>query len=413
MLEAVRAKTIITLAGEAPARTAAALDAPLLALDNAVLVIYRNRVLAVERYADFIRRSVTNVFLRDLGEVCITPGFVNAHCHLELSHLYGKTVSGKGFSAWVRSLVPLAEESVAKEALRAVIHAALRQLSDSGVAHTGDVGNRNPALVAACAFAENSPSYPLTHFLEAFGFGPPNPEAAFLLPQGLAAEGYAPSRTADMPPERYGNCAVSGHALYSTGPEALRAAHQQCRSRKSPFTLHLAESEDEDLCLRQGRGDLHALLSERVLPPGWRAPGLSPVRRAAELGLLDDGTLAVHCVHVDEGDMDMLARQSVSVCLCPRSNVFIGTGKAPAARMASKDILLCLGTDGLSSNHSLDMQEEMAAACDEYGLSPRAVLRMATLNGAAALGCGALGSLGPGKTAAFAVLSPAFARMAL
>lgn len=397
-IHAFRARTIVTFAGEAPARTRAELEAPCAALDDGVLVVDDRRILAVESFAAFKRGPYALCPLTDLGEVRLAPPLINAHCHLELSHLAGATRGGDGFTSWLQSLIPLAARLVEPEVLLAGIRRALDESGRSGVVHVADVGSRNPALVAQAAGQDHG----VTHLLEVFGYGPP--ASADELPQSLAAQGYCPKVALDLPPERHPWCAVAGHALYSTSPEGLRAAFAWCRERRRPFSMHLAESQEEDDCLRHGAGALYALLRQRILPSGWVCPGASPAAYAERLGLLAPHTLAVHCVRCSSTDVAILSRNRASVCLCPRSNCFIGVGSAPAEQMAEQGVLLCLGTDSLASNETLDMQSEMHTARTLWGFSDRAVLRMATLNAAYALRLDHLGALVPGKAPSFRIV---------
>jgi len=411
-LHAYRAQRIISLAGEKQARGCDALDAPVRALENAVLLARGGRVEAVETYAEYRRRAHHDSALTDLGDVCIAPGLVNAHCHLELSHLAGKTVNGRGFAVWVRSLLTALQEPLPSgrtpendpDFLQALYVRTLSDALDAGTAHQGDVGSRYASLLwqaAHRAAQERNMPYPLTHFLEILGFEPPDTTGT--LPAAIAAQGYAPLCAAALPKDALSHCAVAGHALYSTAPEGLRAALAWCEEKDRPFNLHLAESEEEQECLRQGRGALFDLLAPILLPPDWSAPGLGAVEYAERLGLLTPRTLAVHCVQCSEADIACLARNRTAVCLCPRSNAYIGVGKAPAHAMAGAGILLCLGTDGLSSNQDLDMRKELAALHEEHGFSLRAALRIATVNGAAVLGLPLLGTLEPGKAACFSL----------
>ena len=433
MRNAFRAKTIITLAGEGPAYSLKELEAPLHVLDDGVVVVENGIIIEVEPYAAFKRRRAAQFSLTDLGDVTLAPGLINAHCHLELSHLSGKTVAGKGFVPWLQSLVPLASAPVAPEVLQSALFLAVEQLRQSGTAHVGDVGSRNPALVAEAMRSENameitqkirnSTEYCLsgpaqigvTHFLEAFGFGPPALDAAqsdgtnstAVLPPELAANGYCPQAASSLPVDRYPHCAVAGHALYSTSPEAMRAAYSWCCEHNRPFSMHLAEHEEEIDCLCHGKGSLYDMLRSRILPSGWTAPGIGPVAYAHRLGLLGPRTLAVHCVHCAPADIALLAQSKTSVCLCPRSNAFITVGTAPATAMAKSGILLCLGTDSLASNDDVDLRNDMLTAQELWEFSPRATLRMATVNGAHALGLAHLGTLEPGKAAVFSCIPSA------
>jgi cytosine/adenosine deaminase-related metal-dependent hydrolase len=409
---AYRAKRIITLEREKPARGRDSLDAPVQALENAVLLTRDGRIEAVETYAAYRRRAHHDIALTDLGGVCIAPGLINAHCHLELSHLAGKTTNGCGFAVWVRSLLTALQEPLPggsgsvdeADFLQALYWRTLSSALNAGTAHLGDIGSRYVPLLRQAAYRtaqERNMPYPLTHFLEVLGFEPL--DVAGALPKAIAAEGYAPLCAVELPEDAFPYCAVAGHALYSTAPEGLRAALAWCEGQYRPFSLHLAESIEEEECLRQGKGALYDLLAAVFLPPAWAAPGLGAVEYAEQLGLLTPRTMAVHCVQCSDADIERLARGRTAVCLCPRSNTYIGVGKAPAAAMADAGIVLCLGTDGLSSNHDLDMHLELAALYEEHGFAPQAALRIATVNGAAVLGLPLLGTLEPGKAACFSL----------
>jgi cytosine/adenosine deaminase-related metal-dependent hydrolase len=441
-LTAYRAAHIITLAGEGAASSLAQLEKAPRIMNDAVILEKDGRILDVEDYALFRRRPATAFALHDLGPLCLAPALINAHCHLELSHLAGKTLRGRGFAPWLASLLPLVRAMPDRAESAAHISGALRVLRNCGIGHCADVGSRLPGLVSELASGEwsgagegeadpvsedpqrvktdpertairtgSNPFYPLTHFLELIGFSAPpaTAEAAKNVPMGIRSGDWHVPASASLPLPARAHCALSGHALYSTAPDALRAAHSWCRKNARVFSLHLAESLEEDECLRTGSGALRDLLA-KFLPDPFPASGLSPVEYANRLGILDARTLAAHCVHLSDADLGILARSGSSVCLCPRSNAYINVGTARAREGATRGLLLCLGTDGLSSNTDLDMQKEMAAAMEIYGLSARAVLRMATLNGAAALGLTGLGSLERGRAAAFAVLGKDFAR---
>lgn len=101
---AIRAKSVLTLAGESPAR-GVQLFAALKKIDNAVLLVRDGLVEDVRPWAQ--ARLPVGARVRDVGPVCLAPGCVNAHVHLELSHLAGRTLWGKGFTPWLESLIPL------------------------------------------------------------------------------------------------------------------------------------------------------------------------------------------------------------------------------------------------------------------------------------------------------------------
>ncbi|MDZ4316535.1 MAG: TRZ/ATZ family hydrolase [Azonexus sp.] len=140
----------------------------------------------------------------------------------------------------------------------------------------------------------------------------------------------------------------------------------------------------------------------------------SPIERLKQLGLLGPGFTGVHGVHLTEDELELIADTGCSIAHCPTSNLKLASGFAPVARMQQLGINVGLGTDGAASNNRLDLFGEMRLAAliakgstgDAAVLPAREVLRMATLNGAIALGLGdEIGSITPGKAADFCAVS--------
>ncbi|PKO85095.1 MAG: N-ethylammeline chlorohydrolase [Betaproteobacteria bacterium HGW-Betaproteobacteria-12] len=136
--------------------------------------------------------------------------------------------------------------------------------------------------------------------------------------------------------------------------------------------------------------------------------GHSPLARLHRLGLLGPGFIGVHGVHLTDADIELLATTGSHIAHCPTSNLKLASGIAPVAQLHRRGVNIGLGTDGAASNNRLDLFGEMRLAAllakgtsgDASALPARAVLRMATLNGAIALGLGNdIGSITPGKAA--------------
>jgi cytosine/adenosine deaminase-related metal-dependent hydrolase len=468
-LRILRARTILAdpAAGGVTAR-----------IDNGAVAVAGDRIVAVGAWPDIERRhSGRSVPVRDLGPVALAPGLVNAHTHLELCRLRGRTALGQGFETWVKSLIgqlpagpdqgpapqgalpdprpgsspeaspKASHDAVPESSEDALLAAVLEELRATGTACVADVSTRSPAFVSA-GLERAGLEYVL--FFEWFGhrFDRPGRRKPGSRPGAEAGRGTDrsdPAATSDplrpaQPADRAGpaspldladpshheaaglpwpasvaslpegvrarRLAAGGHALYSTAPAMLQAAKAWDRARARPFTIHLAEHQGEVEFLRSGTGAFADLLKQRVVPRNWRAPGLSPVAYAQALGILDASTLAVHCVHLGEGDIELLARSKATVCLCPRSNQAIGVGRAPWARLAAAGVPLCLGTDSLASNADLDLWNEARYLYDHWpGLGLADVLAMMTAVPARVLGlAGDLGSLAPGRLARFAVV---------
>jgi cytosine/adenosine deaminase-related metal-dependent hydrolase len=386
----LRARHLLTLAGEGPA-VGEQLFAPLKKLDNAALVVRDGLVAEVLQNGG--AGLPAGAQARDMGDVCIAPACVNAHTHLQLSHLEGRTVWRKGFARWLASLIPLLAEPVS----RAAIDDACQSMAGVGTGLVGDIAGSLPDGFALVRQACRETGLNARLFCEWFGFATPFPDEHNPWPPQCGKD------IADNL-ELKTCCAPAGHALYSTAPEILRIAHRYCRKTNSIFTFHLAESSEETRLLTNGDGPLRDLYEGIVLPENWRAPGLRPLAYAEELQLLGPGTLAVHGVQLNPQEIRRLAASGAALCLCPRSNYNLGLGDPPVNALLESGALLCLGTDGLTSNTDLDVRKEAVSLREEMDVPPEALVRLLTVNGAAALGIEGAGQLAPGCPAAFCVL---------
>lgn len=311
----------------------------------------------------------------DHGPGVIMPGLVNAHTHLSLSALSGKIETGKGFLTWVRKLVE-ARRNLPPDAATAAMEGAVNRLRETGVALVGEFGPHIPVAPALAAAGISG-----TIWLEFLG----NEQDLPPLP----------------PPVGEVDFSYAGHAPHTASPSLLRHIKETDRQLGRPFALHLAESKDEMEFLATGKGEWADFLQEMGRDfSAWGCWGRRPVELAAQLGLLDGDTLAVHCLLVTPEEVQLLARSGSHLCLCPRSNwnlhrrlpeipAFLKAGLAPA-----------LGTDSLASTESLSVFDEMRFVAGRYPmLSPDTILAMATVNSAGALGRPDLGTISPGQTA--------------
>jgi len=183
--------------------------------------------------------------------------------------------------------------------------------------------------------------------------------------------------------------AVEAHSAYTCSPALLKQCHELAARHDVPLVIHLSENEAE---VKE--------ISERY--------GSRPVVHLENLGLLGRRLIADHCVALDDVDMELLARRQVQVIHNPESNMKLASGIAPVPRLLEMGINVALGTDGCASNNDLDLFGEMdtcaklhkVATMEPTALPARTALKMATRNGATALGYGGkTGSLTPGKWA--------------
>ncbi len=369
-------------------------------LENGGVVTFGGKIVAVDRAA--VLRSHYHGTVTDHGEAVICPALVNAHCHLELSPLdYGlkPTVNSPGsFVRWVNRLIALRQE-IREDQWSSAIEDAVFQLIDNGVGVLGDVGNTERVPL----FVERTES--LWPFLGIFFqeiIAPSEKNSTQLPPQFY--DSYPEPQRLSVNAAPAFTRALSAHAPYTVAPSHIIALNRWNLDRGLPFSIHLAESRDETEFLENGSGPLRELMEEKGhWPPDWSIPGKSPVKYLEMLGCLHSHSLCVHCVHVNSEDIELIALRNANVCLCPRSNRFIGVGKAPVAAMHRAGINLALGTDSLASNRRLSIFSEMAElARIAPEMPPDAILNAATIGGARALGVESqTGSLEPGKNALF------------
>ncbi len=363
------------------------------------VAIEHGRVAHVGRRKDVIKAAGPGAEIRDLGDAIILPGLVNAHTHVELSWMTEDPPQGGSYLDWVRELVARREREDEARA-RAAAEKAVAAMVARGTVAIGDVSNRD---WAAAVLARSPLRGAAFHEIYAFRAGDAEAvleEAASRLESMQADPDVAAAR---------GRLEVvlTPHAAHTTSASLLRALAGRAAAAGQPLTLHVAESEAESVLLHDGSGPFADFLRERgAWDESWHAPGASPVEYLDRLGVLSPRTLAVHCVHLGQQDVSKLQARQVTVVTCPRSNYYLDVGKTPVPKLLASGIPVALGTDSLASVADLDMFAEMAALRHEHpGLAPAAVVRMATLNGARALGLGKdLGSVEPGRLAALSVV---------
>jgi 5-methylthioadenosine/S-adenosylhomocysteine deaminase len=183
--------------------------------------------------------------------------------------------------------------------------------------------------------------------------------------------------------------AFAPHAPYSVGDELLKHVRLLADELDLPVHMHVHETAGE--------------VAEAVA-----ATGVRPLERLAALGLVNPNLIAVHATTLMQSEIEQLATAGASVVHCPRSNSKLASGLCPVAALLDAGVNVALGTDGAASNNRLDVLAEMQTAAllaklganDAAALPAAAAVRLATLNGARALGLGAeIGSLAPGKAA--------------
>jgi 5-methylthioadenosine/S-adenosylhomocysteine deaminase len=182
---------------------------------------------------------------------------------------------------------------------------------------------------------------------------------------------------------------IAPHALYTCGPDTLKRAMGLAEAYDIPIHIHLSETRWEV-------GEIQSRYGKR------------PVHYLDAIGFLGERVLAAHCVWLDDGEIDLLARHKVNVSHCVESNMKLASGIAPVTKMLKAGIRVTFGTDGAASNNDLNILSEMSTAAklhkavsnDPTALDAKTAMLMATRWGAEALGLGRIaGSIEKGKSA--------------
>jgi aminodeoxyfutalosine deaminase len=327
----------------------------------------------------------------DLGSVVLMPGLVNAHTHLELSHLRQQIPPSDQFVAWVRNVMasrrsrpdPAAPEVLA--GVRAGIDESLR----SGTALVGDISN---TLVPYGALVESRLSALL--FYELIKFNAPDP-------QGLVAD--ACGRIEALTGCGRVRTSLAAHAPYSVAPSVFRAIRAAMDNRPDlPCSVHLAESREETEFIATGRGEWRTFLEQvGSWDPAWTPPRVSPVQTLDDQGFLTSRSIVVHGVQMTSADLARVAARGATLVTCPRSNAYTGAGTPPIGAFYAAGASVAVGTDSLASTPDLNVFAELAAMRALAPEVPAAMmLDSATRQGARALGfAGDLGTLEAGKRA--------------
>jgi cytosine/adenosine deaminase-related metal-dependent hydrolase len=298
----------------------------------------------------------------------------------------GRVAGGAGLPSWIGRFVATRPGTRAGEAEEAMA-VAVQELRAAGVAAVGDVSN---TLASLEPLADAGICGTVYH--EVLGFT--RERFARFREAARAERGVRPA------PRGLRVC-ESPHGVYSTNREGLRAL-----LAAGPCSIHLAEDPAEREFCRAGKGPFGHLLSALGAAEidALRVSGRSPVAWAVEDGGLGPGRLAVHCVDLDERDVELLAACGATAVLCPRSNQYISGLLPPLPRLLQAGVPLAVGTDSLASAPSLSPLAELALLRRAFPEVPAARLLPLAWNGAA-VGAPHVGRLAPGVGPAPGVLA--------
>ena len=345
--------------------------------DHAV-VVRDGRIEAVLPAAEAVRRHPDAETVHLPGHLLI-PGLVNLHTHAAMSLLRG-TADDLPLARWLNERIwPLEAGMVSDAFVHDGTVLACREMLRGGVTTFNDM-YFFPEATARAALSMGMRAHVgiiVVDFPSAYGSGP-----ADYLAKGLRLRDA-------MRHEPTIGFTLAPHAPYTVSDDGLREVSKLSAELQLPVHVHVHETAQE-VAEHEARH------------------GLRPLARLERFGLLGPDLIAVHAVHLSDAELRLLAAHGASVAHCPHSNLKLGSGIAPVARLLEAGVNVGIGTDGSASNNRLDLLLETRTASllakgasgDAAAFGAHRALHAATLGGARALGIGEeIGSITPGKWA--------------
>jgi cytosine/adenosine deaminase-related metal-dependent hydrolase len=334
--------------------------------DGAVLIDGDGLISAVGPHADVQEpRHGPSLHFPDAE---LLPGLVNCHTHLELTHLGGGTRHAEPeFLSWIRRVRSLKDATSAEQFYEAAL-AGVRDCWARGVTCVAETGTSGAVARALHDLGGRGIVYQ-----EVFGPNPLQCDASMLELEAAVRE----LRRWESAAVRVG---VSPHAPYTVSAPLYEAVAAFARRERLPVAVHIAESWEETTLVQDGAGPFAEALRERGI--AVEARRCSPVAYLVKLGAIGRGTLCIHCVHVDETDVELLRAVKAAVAHCPRSNLAHSNGRCPMHLFRAARVPVGIGTDSVVSVGDLDPWADAEGA----GLRGEAALRALTIEGARALG---------------------------
>ena len=316
----------------------------------------------------------------------LSPGFINAHCHLELSHLKGIIPELTGLVDFILKVIT--DRHIAEEAIFAGIEKAEEQMLINGIVGVGDICNN------LLTIPQKSKRRMIYHnFIELTGFSP-----AVMLERFDRSAAFLKNYIKSLPAQR---STLSPHAPYSASYGLFQLINQHTKGQL--ITMHNQETAEENILFINGTGDFVRLYKEMKIDISFFKPsGKSSLQTVLPYFDADQSIILVHNVHTSGEDIAFVMFQGlpVSWCLCPNANLYITNQLPDIDQLISNHCNIVLGTDSLASNYQLSILEEIKTIQRHFPhIELETLLQWATSNGAKALQMeGQLGSFEKGKT---------------
>lgn len=321
----------------------------------------------------------------DLGDAVLLPGMINAHCHLDYTNFKGSIFPGKTFTEWIKRINSI-KLAFGPEDYIASIQSGFQMLIESGCTTVFNIEAFPDILMQMSA-----PPIRTWWFLELID-----------LRQRINSEQLLAGALEffNGRPGWLGGFGISPHAPYTASVELYRLAKYCEKELKMPFTTHIAESLDEHEMFVNADGPMYAFLKELGRNMGDCGQG-SPFSHLVEQAGISPTCIAVHMNYLQEYDYVLLKDTPLSIVHCPKCHDYFLHARFPLEKLRDSGCNICIGTDSLASNDTLDLRAEIRHARRHYSnISGREWLSMVTTRPAKAIGLSRkLGSIRTGAWA--------------
>lgn len=353
--------------------------------DDGAVVVKGDTIVAVGPRSELEAKYLASQTI-DAKSKLVLPGFINGHTHVPMT-LFRGLHDDVTLNDWLyKYIFPAEAKNVNEEFVRWGTRLAAAEQIRSGVTTFVDmyyfedaVAEETKAAGMRAVLGETFIDFP----------APDNKSEAEML-------GYTEKFLKKWKGDPLIHAAAAPHSIYTCSQKTLQDAAALARKYQAPILIHVAEMKKE-------------------WEDSQKQNGMSPVQYLDQIGLLGPDVVSAHCIFVDEKDQKTLAQQQVGCVHNPSSNMMIASGVSPVPEMRAAGVAVGLGTDGpAGTNNDLDLMEEMDLTAklakitkmDPLALNAKAVVEMATIDGAKALHMEKeIGSLQAGKKADLILIS--------
>jgi cytosine/adenosine deaminase-related metal-dependent hydrolase len=355
----------------------------------------KNGIIAIKESGEienvFTEDSFSEIAVIEKYDGSICPGFINTHCHLELSHMKGKVAEKTTLPGFITSLQ--SQRKASEEEIQAAITKADEEMWNNGIVAVGDICNGTDTV------SQKSKSKIYYHsFIELFGFNPALADDVFNRAL-ILSENFGTLSNSIVP-----------HAPYSVSRELFEKIKSYAQNLNQTLTIHNQETVSENDLYKSKTGAMAHMLEQFKLDlNAWKNTGLNSLPSVIDYFPETNPLILVHNTFTEENDIDVATSKHKKLywCLCPNANLYIEDRLPDVNLFRRKKQKITLGTDSLASNHQLSIWEEIKTIKKHFPeIELNELLIWACKNGAEAMQLKQFGTIEKGKHPGLNLINP-------